>query len=84
MNMKKSRKTAQPHHGENVDDFSQEIKNDRNSLKMKINVDMILKSINLFWDVNLVTFFRPKMRSFRRSGNMQSRETSMSTKMYSQ
>ena len=32
--MKKSRKTTQPHHCENVDDFSREIKNDRNVIKM--------------------------------------------------
>jgi len=54
--MKKSRKTAQPHHGENVDDFSEEIKNDRNSLKRKINVHMILKGINLISNLNWVTY----------------------------
>ena len=41
--MKKSRKAAQPHHGQNVEDFSQDLKNDRNVIKMTTIVRMILK-----------------------------------------
>ena len=43
--MKKSRKTAQPHHGENVDDFSQNLKNVRNILKMKIYINFIMNHL---------------------------------------
>ena len=43
--MKKSRKAAQPHHGQNVEDFSQDLKNDRNEIKMKINDHMISKGV---------------------------------------
>ena len=43
--MKKTWKTAQQQHGENVDDFSQDLKKVRNSLKMKINDHMISKGV---------------------------------------
>ena len=45
--MKKSRKTAQPHHGENVGDFSQDLKNDRNVMKMKMGFFHILMTLRL-------------------------------------
>ena len=54
--MKKSRKAAQPHHGQNVEDFSQDLKNDRNVIKMKIFVHMLSESIYLFWNANWFTF----------------------------